>query len=226
LLLFFKKEALPSASFDCLSMTQLPGLPARAFDKADSSPDRLFYQQPRFVTHIDDGAITAVTQLYRETLPLDSDLFDVMSSWVSHYPSELVAKTVTGHGLNAEELGANPIFTDWFVQDLNETPMLPLEAGSRDAATICVSVQYLQRPVDVFRDLVRVLRPGSPLIITFSNRCFPTKAVHIWQSLEGPDQQRLVAAYLDAAGFADVRAAEHTPPGSDPIWAVIGRTVT
>ena len=53
-------------------------------ERMDESPDFNFYSQPRFVTHIDDGAISAVTQYYREALPPDADVLDICSSWVSH----------------------------------------------------------------------------------------------------------------------------------------------
>ncbi|MDU9792287.1 methyltransferase domain-containing protein, partial [Helicobacter pylori] len=80
---------------------------------------------------------------------------------------------------------ANPRLARHFVQDLNAQPQLPLDTASVDAALICVSVQYLQRPVDVLSEIVRVLRPGAPVVISFSNRCFPTKAVAIWSALDG-----------------------------------------
>ncbi len=167
----------------------LAGFPARAFDKADRSPDPLFYAQPRLVAHIDDGAIAAVTELYRRTLPPGGAILDLMSSWISHLPPETAYSHVTGHGMNAVELAANQRLDEWFVQDLNADPALPLRPGRFDGACLCVSVQYLQQPVAVFRDMLRVLRPGAPLVVSFSNRCFPTKAVAIWQALSGPQQQ-------------------------------------
>ena len=205
-------------------MVQLPGLPDAAFEKADPSPDAEFYDFPRFVTHIDDAAIAAVTQIYRTVLPADGAILDVMSSWVSHLPPDVTYREVVGHGMNAEELAANPRLTRWFVQDLNADPVLPLPDSGFDGACLCVSVQYLQRPVDVFREVARVLRDGAPFVVSFSNRCFPTKAVAIWQRLMGPEQQRLVGAYLDAAGFTNVDGYAHTRPGSDPLWSVVGRT--
>ena len=205
-------------------MDQLPRLPAAAFDKADPSPDPEFYAFPRFVTHIDDTAIAAVTGAYRAMLPADGDILDLMSSWVSHLPPEVEYRSVTGHGMNEQELAANPRLTKWFVQDLNADPVLPLPDSCFDGACLCVSVQYLQRPVEVFQQAARVLRPGAPFVISFSNRCFPTKAVAIWQALTGPDQQRLVAAYLTAAGFQDVAISAHASGVSDPLWVVSGRT--
>jgi hypothetical protein len=203
-------------------MEQLPGLPPSAFDKADPSPDADFYDFPRFVTHIDDTAIAAVTQVYRDVLPPGGALLDLMSSWVSHLPDDVAYASVVGHGMNAEELAANPRLARWFVQDLNIEPTLPLDDGAFDGACLCVSVQYLQRPVDVFQQVRRVLRPGAPFVVSFSNRCFPTKAVAIWQAFSGPDQQRLVAAYMRAAGFDHVVQRALTPAHTDPLWVVIG----
>ena len=203
-------------------MEQLPGLPPSAFDKADPSPDAEFYDYPRFVTHIDDTAIAAVTQVYREILPPGGALLDLMSSWVSHLPEDVAYRSVIGHGMNAEELAANPRLARWFVQDLNAESALDLVDDGLDGACLCVSVQSLQRPVDVFREVRRVLRPGAPFVVSFSNRCFPTKAVAIWQAFSGPDQQRLVGAYMRAAGFGDVAQRAMTPPGADPLWVVIG----
>ncbi len=204
----------------------MPGildLDPAAFKKADPSPDTAFYAQPRFVTHIDDGAIAAVTSLYAELLPAGGNILDLQSSWVSHLPDEAVYASVVGHGMNASELAANKRLSRWFVQDLNAEPSLPLADTAFDAACDCVSVQYLQQPVAVFGEVARVLRPGAPFVVAFSNRCFPTKAVAIWQALSGTDQQRLVAAYMREAGFAEVTGRAWTPRGGDPLWAVIGK---
>lgn len=205
-------------------MEQLPGLPAAAFEKADPSPDADFYAFPRFVTHIDEGAIAAVTNAYRALLPPGGAILDLMSSWVSHLPPEISFASVIGHGMNAEELAANPRLSRWFMQDLNADPVLPLDDRSLDAACLCVSVQYLQRPVEVFRQVARILRPGARFIVSFSNRCFPTKATAIWQALPGPDQQRLVSAYMQAANIASVAQQASVPEAGDPLWIVVGTT--
>jgi SAM-dependent methyltransferase len=204
----------------------LPELPPRAFAKADSSPDTIFYAEPRFVTHIDDGAIATVIGLYRAIFPAGGTVLDLMSSWVSHLPEEVTYAEVIGHGMNAAELTANPRLDRWFVQDLNRDPKLPLADASVDAVGLCVSIQYLQQPIEVLRQVARVLRPDGVVAITFSNRCFPTKAVAIWQGLDGQDQCDLVALYLRHAGFPAVEALELAAPqrrGRDPLWAVIGR---
>ncbi len=201
-----------------------PEQPMDPFAKADATPDALFYAEPRFVAHIDDGAIAAVTALYRQVLPSGGVILDLMSSWISHLPDEVAYDRVIGHGMNAAELAANPRLDEWFVQDLNANAALPLATASVDAACICVSVQYLQQPLAVFAELARVLRRGGAVVVTFSNRCFPTKAVAIWQALAGSDQQRLVAAYCARTGFDTVATGETIPPFGDPLWTVLGRT--
>jgi SAM-dependent methyltransferase len=200
------------------------GLPPGAFRKMDSDDDAEFYRQPRFVTHIDDDAIAALTAFYRTALPEGGVLLDLMSSWVSHLPSDITYAEVIGHGMNAAELAANPRLGRRFVQDLNREQRLPLEDGSVDAAMICVSIQYLEHPIAVLAEIARVLRPGGPLIVGFSNRCFPTKAVAVWQALDDEGHARLVAAYLGEAGFSDIEThilADGTT--SDPFIVVAGR---
>ena len=202
------------------------GLPQGAFAKIDAEEDELFYEPPRLVCHIDDGAIAALTEFYRVALPAGSILLDLMSSWVSHLPPEIDYAEVIGHGMNATELAANPRLTRWFVQNLNRDAKLPLADTSIDAAMICVSIQYLQQPAVVLRDLARVLRPGAPLVISFSNRCFWTKAVAIWRALDDDGHARLVERYLRHAGFEQIethRLAEWVEDVSDPMTVVVGR---
>ncbi|HVF09767.1 MAG TPA: methyltransferase domain-containing protein, partial [Abditibacteriaceae bacterium] len=140
----------------------------RAFARFDESPDEYFYQMPRFVTHIDDAAIAAVTQLYRVYFPHHGAILDLMSSWVSHLPPEVEYSRVAGVGLNEAELQANPQLTEYSVQNLNDAPQLAFRDNEFDGAAICVSIQYLKRPVEVLRETGRVLRAGAPLVITFS----------------------------------------------------------
>jgi hypothetical protein len=118
----------------------------------------------------DEPAVAAVTQLYREVLPAGGAVLDLMRSWVNHLPPEVAYRRVVGLGMNQDELAANPRLDAYTVKDLNREP----RSNSRmecDAATICVSIQYLVHPVDVIRELGRVVCSGGPLVITFSNRC-------------------------------------------------------
>lgn len=203
---------------------QPSSLPVKAFTRSDDSPDESFYSFPRFVTHIDDDAISAVTQLYREFLPPGGAILDLMSSWVSHLPAEIAYRRVVGLGMNEEELAHNPRLDSYIIHNLNQTPQLPFAAGEFDAAAISVSIQYLTQPIAVLRDASRVLRESAPLVVTFSNRCFPTKAVAIWQTLDAAGHARLIEHYLEEAGnWINIKRLDRTPPrrGSDPLYAVV-----
>ncbi len=202
------------------------GLPQGAFASLDSEPDEVFYEEPRLVYHIDDHAVAVLTEFYRGILPPGGLLLDLMSSWVSHLPPEVEYAGVIGIGMNAAELHPNPRVAIPLVHNLNREPRLPLADASVDAAMICVSVQYLQQPVAVLRDVARVLRPGGPIAISFSNRCFWTKAVAIWRALNDESHAALVERYLRAAGFTDIVAyqlAEWIEDQQDPLYAVTGR---
>ncbi|MGB3635307.1 MAG: methyltransferase domain-containing protein [Rubrobacteraceae bacterium] len=199
-----------------------------AFRRQDESPDEEFYRMPRLVTHIDDRAIAAVTQLYREHFPEGGAILDLMSSWVSHLPPEVEYRRVVGLGMNVSELQNNPRLDEYMVQNLNENPKLPFGDEEFDGCGICVSIDYLTRPVEVLRDLGRMLKPGAPLIISFSNRCFPTKAVAAWQALDDAGHVRLVEKYLREAGnWVEIHSLDRSPRRmfSDPLYAVVGESM-
>jgi len=198
--------------------------PPGAFARADEGDDADFYAPARLVAHIDDQAITALSQFYGETIAPGSNVLDLMSSWVSHLPDDLELAEVIGHGMNPAELAANPRLTQSFVQDLNRDPALPLEAASCDVALCCVSVQYLQQPMTVFGEVRRVLKQGAPFVVSYSNRCFPTKAVAIWHSLDQRGHASLIHRYMSLAGFSEITA--HVLANGmhgDPLVAVVGR---
>jgi SAM-dependent methyltransferase len=191
----------------------------------DETPDEDFYRTPRLVTHIDDRAIQAVTQLYRELFPTGGEVLDLMSSWISHLPPEVEYRRVIGLGMNETELRRNDRLDSYLIQNLNTNPALPFGDSEFDGCGICVSIDYLTSPVEVLQEVGRVLRPGAPVVITFSNRCFPTKAVAVWHRLDDRGHVGLVEGYLKNAGnFRDMRSLDRSPrrPFSDPLYAVVG----
>ncbi len=196
-------------------MTFPPGF----FDRADDSDDAAFYSVQRLVTHIDDDAIEAVGVLYDE-LGATGDVLDICSSWVSHFRSK-PQRLVVG-GMNVTELAANPMADEWFVQDLNDEPVLRFDDDTFDAATCAVSVDYLTRPTEVFAEVGRVLRPGGPFVCTFSNRCFPTKAIRGWLSTDDRGRCAIVEAYFEQAGAFTTPVVQLRDPGTggDPLYAV------
>jgi SAM-dependent methyltransferase len=197
--------------------------PPGFFDRADPSPDSDFYAPPRFVSHIDDRAIAAVGALYTE-LGLDGDVLDLMSSWISHF--EHPPRRLVGLGMNAAELAANPALAEHVVHDLNAEPVLPFADASFDDATCCVSVDYLVSPIVVFREVARVLRPGGRFVVTFSNRCFPTKAIRGWLGTDDAQHVQVVNAYFVLSGaFGPATGQRRTPGGpGDPLYAVWAAT--
>lgn len=201
-------------------MTELPD---NFFDRQDESPDELFYEQPRFVTHIDDATIAALTAFYQDTLTPGSDILDLMSSWISHLPEAMVFHHVAGLGMNAEELDGNPRLDTRVVQNLNQQPELSYEDASFDAVLIAVSVQYLARPFEVFSEIARVLRPGGRCIVAMSHRLFPTKAILAFQALGPQERCQVVGHYMhQTSQFDDIQFIDRSPPQADPLWIMMG----
>ena len=73
----------------------------------------------------------------------------------------------------------------------------------------------------------RVLKPGAPFVVTYSNRMFPTKAVRIWRALDDRERAVLIRAYFrEAGGFGEVTAEDRsmdTGAPHDPLFAVWAR---
>lgn len=201
--------------------------------KLDETSDQDFYSYPRFVTHVDEGFIQQLTDLYRDRLTPQSRILDMMSSWVSHLPEEMAFAWVEGHGMNGEELAKNPRLNHYFVQNLNENPRLSLEDQSFDAVLNAVSVQYLQQPEPVFAELYRILKPGGIAIVSFSNRMFYQKAIAAWRDSSENQRVNLVKRYFQSVpGFGppEVIARQSSVPpilqmlgmgSADPFYVVI-----
>jgi SAM-dependent methyltransferase len=191
--------------------------------KLDNADDALFYDYPRFVNHVDDRFIQQLTELYRQRLQPNTRILDLMSSWVSHLPTEIEFAHVEGHGLNAEELARNPRLNHYFVQNLNQKQSLPFADQSFDAVLNTVSVQYLQYPEAVFAEIHRILKVGGIAIISFSNRMFYQKAIQAWRDAEESDRTKLVFKYFASfpKGFTKPELVANVPPSS-PFLAMFG----
>lgn len=202
-----------------------PAQPA-FFRRIDESEDEEFYRSPRRVVHIDDAAITTVGEIYASRIAPGSQILDLMSSWRSHLPARLEPAGVTGLGLNPEEMRDNSALTEVVVHNVNRDPRLPFDDQRFDAAVMTVSVQYLTRPLEVFAEVGRVIRPGGPFIVTFSNRMFPTKAVALWRGADEAQRVEVVRSYFAQSGaFERIETVDRSRPEgypSDPIWAVLG----
>ncbi|MDA0263584.1 MAG: methyltransferase domain-containing protein [Chloroflexi bacterium] len=197
------------------------------FQREDEEDDGVFYQSPRLVVHIDPGAIAAVSQCFRDEIPENSEVLDLMSSWRSHWPAGHPKKRLVGLGLNQVEMMDNPDLDSIVVHNVNNNPILPFDDESFDAVVITVSAQYLTKPIETFAQVNRILRPGGVFIVSFSNRMFATKAVLIWRNSTDRGRVDLVGTYMEAAeNFEDIQGnflnAKTSPP-DDPMFAVISR---
>lgn len=200
------------------------------FTRQDESDDVNFYDSPRFVAHIDDGAIASIRDFYAAHFAQapqgEYSVLDICSSWISHYPEGLRAKRVAVTGMVEQELAANKQATEHVAKNLNKDPTLPYGDGEFDFVTNVVSVDYLSKPREVFKEMHRVLKPGGVAIMSFSNRCFPTKAIKMWVADmgDGPGHCQIVGNYFHfcpEGGFRDIASADisQTSEGN-PMWVV------
>ena len=205
------------------------GLNPEHFVREDTAGDRGFYDTPRLVTHIDEAACAVLVEYYGRLLPDGGKILDLMSSCVSHLPVEVDYHGVVGLGMNEVELMTNPQLTSAVIADLNQNPTLPFADAAFDGCVISVSIQYLIQPIAIFSEIARVLRPGAPCAVTFSNRMFPTKAIAVWRALGDEDHARLVGYYFtEAGGFEEPVYEDISPfPGeTDPLFSVLAERIS
>ena len=175
-----------------------------AFSRVDDRNDREFYSKDRFVNHLDSVALETVSDLIGKLIVEPNPvILDLMTSWDSHLPDDLKVGSVTGLGLNENELGANKALDKRVVHDLNEDPKLPFDDDTFDVVINTVSVEYLVRPIDVFAEAGRVLKPGGLFLVIFSNRMFPEKAIKLWQDSDEDERVLLVEDFFKETDLFD-----------------------
>jgi SAM-dependent methyltransferase len=124
------------------------------------------------------------------------NVLDLCSSWISHLPKEISYERVVGVGMNEEELAANKQLTNFCVQDLN---------------------QELTKPLEIFKEMLRVLRPDGVALLSFSNRCFPMKAVAMWLQADDIARLTIVASYFHySAKWESIEALDHKEKLENP----------
>lgn len=206
-----------------------------AFERDDASDDRTFYATDRFVSHLDEQALATVRELIGSLVVEDEPvILDLMASWDSHLPEHLRPSLVVGLGLNERELAENGALTERVIHDVNRDPELPFDANTFDVVLNTVSVDYLTRPFELFREVGRVLKPGGLFLVIFSNRFFPPKVVKRWKEATEKERVLIVEDYFKAVGCfepttlwtsqgkprpADDKYADYGLP-SDPVYAM------
>ena len=196
------------------------------FKRQDESDDSEFYYQPRLVFHIDDNAVAALTKYYSSIFTPKANVLDICSSWVSHFPNDVMLGRRVGIGMNQKELSLNKQLDEYVVQDLNKNPIFPFPENTFDFVTCVVSIDYMTRPLEVFSEISRVLKPGGLAVISQSNRCFPTKAINIWLNTNDVEHIFIIGAYFHySQGFLPASSIDISPnPGrSDPMFIIQAR---
>lgn len=188
--------------------------------KLDATDDGRFYRTPRYVTHADEAFLDRLTRLYDDLFEPGDTVLDAMGSWVSHFPETDLARVV-GHGLNEAELRANERYDEWFRRDLNRDRTLPLADDAFDVVCCALSVQYLQYPAAIFAEFDRVLDDDGLVVVSFSDRMFPTKAIAAWRRASMDERADLVASYLRAGDMTVRKRIASEGPG-DPFYALVG----
>jgi len=214
--------------------------PEGAFIREDETDDAEFYRTDRFVSHLDSRALATIEKIIDDLVVEENpSILDLMASWDSHLPKRLRSARVTGLGLNENELRQNEDLDRYVIHDLNRNPMLPFEDRSFDAVLCTISVDYMTRPLEVFQEAGRILRPGGLFLVTFSNRMFPGKAVRIWRESNEMERLILVEDFFRESGEFDkprifVSRGKPRPPDdkyahlgipSDPVYAVFANRV-
>lgn len=181
------QAALPDIATDFYS--------GEPFARLDTRNDAAFYTMTRLLPHIDRTASEQLARIYQRFLQPGMQVLDLMSSWQSHLPETETDLTVTGLGMNKEELQRNQRLNQYVIHDLNEQTQLPFETDQFDVAICSVSVEYLIKPVEVFKEVARVLKPGAPFVVSFSERWFPPKVIAVWQEMHPFERMGLVLDY-------------------------------
>jgi len=208
------------------------------FVRDDEQDDVEFYQNERFVSHLDLLALETVEKVIVALIPKkNAVILDLMASWDSHIPPSVKPEQVIGLGLNEKELSENKTLSRYVIHDLNKDPHLPFEDNVFDAVICTVSVDYMTQPVKVFKEIGRILKPGGLNLMIFSNRMFAPKAVHIWRESSERERVWLVEDFFKESGAFDkpkvftsrgrIRPKDdkyaHLGIPSDPIYAVYAR---
>lgn len=190
-------NARPSPASRALDAMEWPE--SFPFTEADLTPewagnDGAFYTMPKFVQHAGDECRESLTEFYGAVLPPNGQgaVLDLCSSFTSHYPEGYKAKRCVALGLNFLELMANPSKTEYKVQDLNTNPKLPFDDDSFDVITNSLSVDYMTKPIELFAEMHRVLKPGGVACMAFTNRCVRESHSLPRAYLPSPSLNRLV----------------------------------
>jgi SAM-dependent methyltransferase len=192
------------------------------FQRENEADDCLFYESTRLVKHVDSIASDHISEIYSRFLNPGIKVLDLMSGSSSHLPEDMPSLEITGLGLNQAELDKNTALHHRVVHNLNQNPILPFENQQFDLVICSLSVEYLNQPQAVFKDIARILKPEAQLIITFSDRWLTQKVTRIWKMLYPFERMGLVTDFFKSTGRFENLATEsiqgYYRPYSDPLY--------
>ena len=178
---------------------------ARCFQRLDEGDDAEFFGEPSLTPFWDQRALLEVSKLYQRLIPPRADILDLMAG--VHSPlqqTDLQVASLHCAGLNAEELEHNPICHQRRVLDVNRIQALPYQNQQFDVVLIHAAIEYVIQPQLLFSEISRVLRPAGRIIVSFSNRYLPEKAIRLWIEAYDFERTAIVLSYLRASrGFTN-----------------------
>jgi SAM-dependent methyltransferase len=195
---------------DTDEISSLAWFNAHDLARDDETSDGVFYAKPRFVEHLDSCALETVEQIYGRLIPASATILDLMAGPDSHLGKVKDPAKVVGLGLNETELEANPVLSEHIIHDLNSDPRLPFPDNRFDIVVNTVSVDYLTQPLEVFREVSRVLKAEGVFIVVFSNRMFPPKAVNIWKASTEKQRVELVRRFFTLSGGFSIQGYQES----------------
>ncbi|MCU0691119.1 MAG: class I SAM-dependent methyltransferase [Polyangiaceae bacterium] len=89
----------------------------------------------------------------------------------------------------------NPALSSIVLRDINREPHLPFEDDRFDAVVCSGSIDLLTHPIEIVRDVARVLRKGGVFVVSFTDRTIMPKSIEAWRE-EGNEGRLVVATAL------------------------------
>ncbi len=158
--------------------------------------DVVFYQAISSTPPVDRAAIEQLQQFYQQNLSTDQTILELMSGTDSYIPQSIKPVNITGLALKEDDLKANKDLSQYQLHDLNQQPDLPFNDQQFDTVLCSFGIEYLIHPVEIFKQVARVLKPGGQFLVSFSNRFFDKKVIALWDDIHEFERMGLVLEYF------------------------------
>ncbi len=171
------------------------------FSRKIEDDDAVFYDSvDTTLPIVDQVSIEQLKQFYAAYLKDGQQILDLLAGSDSYLPENLKNINVTGLALKETDLQANPALNQYTIQDINKQPQLPFEDQQFDAVTCAFGIEYMIHPIEIFKEVARILKPGGNFLISFSDRFYEKKVIHLWDDLHTFERMGLVLEYFRQSG--------------------------